>query len=77
MNLLLLRIVQVLQIAIIVRAVISWIRADPSQPWVRLLYRVTDPLLNPARRLIPPSGGVDFSPLLVLIVLELIVRYLL
>jgi YggT family protein len=41
------------------RALVSWIpNLDPSNPIVQLLYRATEPVLDPIRRLIPPLGGV-------------------
>jgi len=76
MNVLLIKLIQLLEIAIIIRVVLSWVQVDHSQPWVRFLYRVTDPLLEPARRLLPPMGGIDFSPMLVLVALEIIARWL-
>lgn len=49
--------------------IISWVRPDPYHPtWgpiVRFIQSVTDPILAPVRRFLPPMGGLDFSPLLV------------
>ena len=51
--------------------ILSWVRVDPYHPtWgplVRLVYGVTDPILNPIRRAMPPMGGLDFSPMVVLL----------
>jgi len=53
---------------IIGRAIISWVNADPYNPIVRFLYEVTEPLLARIRRIIPPfGGGIDFSPLILII----------
>jgi YggT family protein len=57
--------------AIIIQAVLSWFNPDFRQPVVRLLEQLTKPLLRPARRLLPPIAGLDLSPLLVLLVLQL------
>lgn len=57
--------------AVIVRVLISWVSPNPHNPLVALLVRLTEPLLRPARRLIPPLGGFDLSPIAVLILLEL------
>jgi len=54
---------------IIGRAIISWVNPDPYNPIVRFLYNVTEPVLYRVRRTIPFSyaGGLDFSPLIVLL----------
>ncbi|MEW5723383.1 MAG: YggT family protein [Thermodesulfobacteriota bacterium] len=55
---------------VIIRAVISWVRPNPYNPVVKFLTRVTDPVLYQFRRLLPASyGGIDFSPILLLLVL--------
>lgn len=60
-------------VAILVRVVLSWIAPHGGyhNPIMGLLVRLTDPLLRPAQRLIPPIGGIDFSPLVVLVALRL------
>ncbi|MBL7190165.1 YggT family protein [bacterium] len=58
---------------IIIRAVVSWFRPDPYHPLMRLLYRLTEPILEKVRRVIPVSaGGFDFSPIIVLILLYIL-----
>ena len=53
---------------IIARAVISWVNPDPYNPIVRFLYSITDPVLLAIRRRLPLSfGGIDFSPILVIL----------
>ncbi len=53
---------------IIARAVISWVNPDPYNPIVRFLYSVTEPVLYPIRRRLPLGlGGIDFSPILVIL----------
>jgi len=55
---------------IIIRALISWVSPDPYNPIVRFLYRVTEPALRPVRRILPIGGmGIDFSPLIVILVI--------
>lgn len=65
----------VFMVAIIVRAVISWFLpyGGYNNPVMGLLVRLTDPLLRPAQRLIPTVGGLDLSPIVVLVVLQLAV----
>jgi YggT family protein len=53
---------------VIARALISWVNPDPSNPIVRFLYNATEPLLYRVRRGFPFfPGGIDFSPLIVII----------
>jgi YggT family protein len=56
--------------------VISWVNADPYNPIVSFIYRVTDPLLRRIRRQMPDTGALDLSPLVafgVIYVLQIIV----
>jgi len=54
----------------IARAVISWVNPDPYNPIVRFLTSATDPLLRPLRRFIPPiGGGIDVTPIVLLLLL--------
>ena len=52
---------------IIAGAVLSWLSPDPSNPIVRFLRRVTEPVLRPVRRRLPTGMGLDFSPMVVLL----------
>lgn len=61
---------------IFARLVLSWIRLDPYHPIVQFLYRITEPVLKPARQLIPPAGGLDFSPIVVFVVLRLVGNFI-
>lgn len=57
-------------VTILIQAVISWVNPGVHSPATALLSQLTAPLLNPARRVIPPMGGLDLSPLFVLITLQ-------
>ncbi len=62
---------------IIIRALLSWVNPDPYNPIVRLLYAVTEPVLRPIRRRLPTwQMGVDFSPLLVILVIYFLQQFL-
>jgi YggT family protein len=62
---------------IIARAVISWVNPDPYNPIVRFLYNITDPVLLAIRRRLPLSfGGIDFSPIVVILVIIFLQRFL-
>jgi YggT family protein len=47
---------------IIGRCILSFIRHDPYHPIIKFIYEVTEPVMSPFRRLLPPAGGLDFSP---------------
>lgn len=61
---------------IIARALISWVNPDPYNPIVNFLYRVTEPVLSRLRKIIPVMGGLDISPLLVLLIIHFIKKFL-
>jgi YggT family protein len=62
---------------IIGRAVISWVNADPSNPIVRFLYEITEPLLSRIRRWMPVTmGGIDFSPMILILVIMFLQSFL-
>lgn len=63
--------------AIVIFALLSWVNPDPANPVVPLLWRLTNPILAPARQLLPSMGGIDISPMLVIILLLFLVRLLL
>ncbi|HXF69312.1 MAG TPA: YggT family protein [Thermoflexus sp.] len=50
----------------------SWIGLDPWHPARRLLAGAVEPVLNPLRRYLPPVGGLDFSPLVAILLIELV-----
>ena len=55
---------------VIGRAVLSWVNPDPYNPIVRFLHNATDPVFDRLRRILPLQfGGMDFTPILVLIVI--------
>ena len=67
----------ILSWAILIRVLLSWIpNLDRGNPVVQLLVQVTDPVLEPARRIIPPIGGMDISPIVVLLLLRLLQQLL-
>jgi YggT family protein len=61
---------------VVARAIISWVNPDPYNPIVSFLYRATDPLLSRVRRVIPDMGGIDLSPLIVLLVIFFLQKFL-
>ena len=58
--------------ALIVQVILSWLSPGAYNPIVGLLYSFNEPILRPARRVLPSTGGLDFSPLIALIFLNLV-----
>ncbi len=61
-----------LTLAIIARAVMSWIQPDPRNTLVRWLNKITDPILNPLGRIIPPIAGLDFTPIIAIVLIQFV-----
>ena len=64
---------------IIIRVVISWINPDPYNPIVRFLRSITDPALDGLRRFVPRflwSTGLDFTPLLLILLIQVLIMLL-
>jgi len=80
MNLMLYRLIGyifwLLNLAILLRVLFSWINPDPRNAIVRLVYQVTEPILAPLRRYIPSFGGLDITPMIALLLLEVVHRLL-
>jgi YggT family protein len=64
---------------IIAAALITWVSPDPRNPIVLFLRQVTEPVLAPVRRFLPPwkTGGLDFSPLIVILAIQFVERVIL
>jgi len=61
---------------VIARAILSWVNPDPYNPIVRFIHNVTEPVLYQIRRRIPLNfGGMDFSPILVLLAVIFLQRF--
>jgi YggT family protein len=67
----------ILQIALIVRVVSSWIQVSPYSVWVRWSFVLTEPILRPLRSILPPLGMIDISPIVAYFVLRLLQWFLL
>jgi YggT family protein len=72
---LLIRLIDLYSLIIVAAVVVSWINVSRDHPAVRLLHRLTEPVLAPVRKILPPMGGMDFSPLVVLIGLRVLVSF--
>jgi YggT family protein len=60
--------------AILLMVIMSWISPGTYNPAIELIHAITEPLMRPARQLLPPLGGFDLSPILVLLLLHLTER---
>ena len=70
---LLIQLIDVYSLIIVAAVVVSWINVPRDHPAVRLLQQLTEPVLAPIRKVLPPMGGMDFSPLVLLIGLRVLV----
>ncbi len=62
----------ILYFVLVIRIILSWVNADPHNEIVQIIYRVTDPILAPFRRLPLQMGGIDFSPIVAFLVLSVL-----
>jgi YggT family protein len=68
--------VYVFIVAIFAGVILSWVAPDSYNPAISLIDRLSEPVLQPFRRMLPPIGGLDFSPFVALIVLQLVLMLL-
>ena len=54
--------------------VMSWLQLDRRNPLATFVFGLTEPVLDPIRRLLPPMGGLDFSPMVLLFILQALKR---
>ena len=62
----------ILKVAIVVRVISSWLPISPYSAWVHWSYRLSEPILQPLRRIIPLLGGLDLTPIVAYILLGII-----
>lgn len=72
----LLLILRVIFYAVIVGVIISWVSPNSSNPFLQLIEEISHKALSPIRKYIPSAGGLDFSPLFILILLNVLVAFL-
>jgi YggT family protein len=68
------KLISLYEIALLIRIVLSWVPHNPYNQAIQFLYKITDPVLNPVRKLIPPIKGIDFSPVIVFVGLGIVKR---
>ena len=60
------------QLLLLGRILLSWIHMDPYHPVVQFLYSATEPILQPIRQLLPQTGMFDFSPIVAIILAQVV-----
>jgi YggT family protein len=63
-----------LMLLVLARVIVSWVAPTGGGPLVAFIYQATEPILSPIRRIVPPSGGLDWAPLIAMLVLGLLMR---
>jgi YggT family protein len=61
-----------LTIAIFLRAILSWFNMDPRSPLIQILDAITEPIMDPIRRIMPRLGMLDLSPLVAILLLQFV-----
>jgi YggT family protein len=74
--LLLVRLIDLYSLVVLVAIILSWVQVDRRNPLVTIVRGLTEPVLAPIRSVVPPLGGVDFSPMVLLILLQLLKDFL-
>ena len=64
----------VLSLLIVARVILSWVMPTGGGPLAAFVYAATEPLLAPIRNIMPPTGAFDLSPMIALVVLQLVTR---
>ncbi len=55
---------------VLIRVIMSWVNPMANNPFMMVIYQVTEPIMAPVRRIIPPMGGLDLSPIVLIIGLQ-------
>jgi YggT family protein len=70
-------VLQLFNLALLARVLLSWFPdIDRSHPIIQFLYDITEPVLRPVREMLPQTGMIDFSPLVVFLVIQVLLRLL-
>jgi YggT family protein len=69
-------IIEIYSLVLLASVLLSWLPIDPDNPFVRFIRSSTEPVLEPIRRILPPVAGLDLSPMVLLLALQLLQRWL-
>jgi len=72
----LINIIDLYSLVVLVAVILSWVQLPHDNPVSQFVNRMTDPVLVPIRRALPPMGGLDFSPIILLVGLQLLKGFL-
>ena len=64
--------VRLLSLAILARVLLSWIPIDRNGRFAEIILQITEPVVGPIRKVLPTLGGLDFSPMIAMILLEMV-----
>jgi YggT family protein len=73
---LLINVLYVFIIVMLIRVVFSWVSPYPTNVVTRFAFRITEPVLAPIRRMLPPMSGIDLSPMVVMLGAYLLISIL-
>ena len=68
--------IYILNFAIIIRALMSWFNPSPENPIVRFVIEITEPVLAPLRKIVPRIGMIDITPIVAILLLNVILQVL-
>lgn len=66
------RLIDLYSLVVLLAVIVSWLSLPRDNPLVRATQALTEPVLAPIRKLVPPVGGLDFSPMILLILLQIL-----
>jgi YggT family protein len=68
----LIALIDLYSLVLLASVILSWVRLDPDNAIVRVIHQLTEPVLSRVRQILPAAGGFDFSPMVVLLGLQLL-----
>lgn len=68
--------IQLYSFVILARVLMSWVQIDPHSPLAMTIYNLTEPVLAPIRNALPPAAGLDFSPIIAIVLLQVLGQFL-
>lgn len=70
-------VLQLYELVLLARVLLSWFPTiDRTNPIIQFVYDITEPVLRPIRNMLPPTAGFDFSPLILFLIIQVVMRLL-
>ncbi len=60
------------RLALLAMIILSWVAPGSGHPAIYLLHQITEPVMAPFRKALPPMGGMDFSPILLFVLINVV-----